>query len=93
MVKRSGNGDLGGLWLERRGLTEGSEVLGLFSRVRRAAPSLQIQSVEPVEASYVLAKTATLTMLRCCRSRFSDASSRTPPPPPCQTSGAPAGVS
>ena len=63
MVKRSGNGDLGGLWLERRGLTEGSEVLGLFSRVRRAAPSLQIQSVEPVEASYVLAKTATLTML------------------------------
>ena len=59
MVKRSGNGDLGGLWLERRGLPDGSEV----SRVRRAAPSLQMQSVEPVEASYVLAKTATLTML------------------------------
>jgi len=63
MVRRSENGDLGGLWLERRGLPDGSEVLDIFSRVRRAAPSLQMQSVEPVEASYVLAKTATLTML------------------------------
>ena len=42
-----------------------SELLGLFSRVRRAASSLQMQSDEPVVASYGLAKTATLAMLGC----------------------------
>ena len=63
MVKRSENGVLGGLWLEGHGLSVGSEVPGLSSRVRRAAPSLHMQTDEPVEASYGLAKTATLTML------------------------------
>ena len=58
MVERSENGDLGGLWLEGHGLSVGSETLGLFPRVRRAASSLQMQTDEPVEASYGLAKTA-----------------------------------
>ena len=31
----------GGVWLEGHGLSEGSEVRGLSSRVRRAAPRLQ----------------------------------------------------
>ena len=64
MVKRSEIVHLGGLWLEGHGLSEGSEVLGLSSRVRRAAPRLQTQPEEPVVASYCLAKTATLTVLR-----------------------------
>ena len=51
MVKRSENGDLGGLWLEGHGFSVGSEVPGLSSRVRRAAPSLQMQSDVPVMAS------------------------------------------
>ena len=63
MVKRSESGDLGGLWLEGHGRPEGSETLGASSRVRRAAPSLQIQSDEPVVASYGAPKTATLTVL------------------------------
>ena len=62
MIKRSENVNFGGLWLEGHGLSEGSETLGLSSRVRRAAPSTQTQTDEPVEASYGLAKTATLTM-------------------------------
>jgi len=57
MVKRSENGDLGGLWQEGHGLPEISEVLGLSSRVRRAAQSLQMQPDEPVVASYGPAKT------------------------------------
>ena len=63
MVKRNEIVSLAGLWLEGHGHQEGSEVLGLSSRVRRAAPSLQMQSDEPVVARYHLAKTATLTML------------------------------
>ena len=63
MVKRSEDGDLGGLWLKGHGLSVGSDLLGLSPRVRRAAPSLQMQSDEPVAASSGLAKTATLTML------------------------------
>jgi len=59
MAKRSGNVGLGGLWLEGHGLSVGSEVLGLSSRVRRAAPSLQMQTDEPVVASFGVAKTAT----------------------------------
>ena len=58
MVKRSEIVDLGGIWLEGHGLSVGSETLGLFSRVRRAAPSLQTQSEEPLVASYGLAKSA-----------------------------------
>ena len=62
VVKRSENGNLGGLWLQSYGLSVRSEVVGRFYRVRRAAPSLQLQSEEPVVARYGLAKTATLTM-------------------------------
>ena len=58
MVKRSEKVNLGGLWLEGHGLPEISEVPGLSSRVQRAAPSLQMQTDEPVEASYGLAKSA-----------------------------------
>ena len=58
MVKRSEKVNLGGLWLEGRCLSEESEVLGLSSRVRRAAPSLQTQADEPAVASCGLAKTA-----------------------------------
>ena len=64
MVKGSENVSSGGLWLKGHGLSEGSETLGRSSRVRRAAPRLQMQSVEPVVASYGLAKTATLTIPR-----------------------------
>ena len=64
MVKRSEVVNLGGLWLKGHGLSEGSETLGLSSRVRRAAPSLQMQTDEPMETSHGLAKTATLTILR-----------------------------
>ena len=56
-VKRSENGDLGGFWLEGHGLSEGSETLGLSSRVRRAASSLQMQPEKPVAASHGAAKT------------------------------------
>ena len=38
-------------------------MLGLSSRARRAAPSLQMQPDEPLVASYDPAKTANLTML------------------------------
>ena len=69
MAKRSEIVNLGGLWLEGHGLLEGSETLGLSSRVRRAAPSLQMQTEKPVEASCGLAKTATLTMLAHGRRR------------------------
>ena len=65
MVKRGEVVNLGGLWREGHGLSVGSETLGLSSRVRRASPSLQMQSDEPKEASYGLAKTATLTMPPC----------------------------
>ena len=58
MVKRSENGNLGGLWLEGHGLSVASETLGIFSRVRRAAPSLQMQPDELLVASYGLAKSA-----------------------------------
>ena len=63
MVKRSEIVDLSGLWREGHGRSEKSEALGLSSRVRRAAPSLQMQNDEPVEASCGLAKAAALTIL------------------------------
>ena len=52
MVRRSEIGDLGGVWLEGHGLSVGYVVLGLSSRGRRAAPSLQMQSDELPVASY-----------------------------------------
>jgi len=57
MVKRSGIGEFGGMRLQGHGPSVGSEVMGLSSRVRRAAPRLQMQSDEPVVASYGPAKT------------------------------------
>ena len=69
MVKRSENGVLDAAWLQGHGLPVGPEVMGRSSRVRRVAPCLQMQPDEPVEASYGLAKTATLTILRRPRSR------------------------
>ena len=63
MVKRSEMGDFGAAWLQDHGLPVGSETLGVPSRVRRAAPSLQMQPEEPVGAGSGPAKTATLTML------------------------------
>ena len=42
MVKRSEIVNLRRLWREGYGLSEKSEALGLFSRVRRAASSLQM---------------------------------------------------
>ena len=64
MVKRSEKGDLGGLWREGHGLSKRSEVLGLSSRVPRAAPRLRMRPEEPVVARHGLAKTATLTLPR-----------------------------
>ena len=58
MVKRSEIVNVGGLWLKGHGLSVASETLGLFSRVGRAAPSLQTQPDEPLEASYGPTKTA-----------------------------------
>jgi len=69
MVKRSEIGELGGAWLQDQGRSVGSEVIGCSSRVRRAAPSLQVQPDEPTEASRGAAKTATLTMRRRRRRR------------------------
>ena len=63
MVRRSEIVDLGGLWREGHGRSEKSETLGLSSRVRRAALSIQMQTDEPEVAGYGTAKTATLTML------------------------------
>ena len=63
MVKRSQNVNLEGLWLKGHGLSVGSEVLDLSSRVQRATPSLHIQPNELIFARYGLAKTAALTML------------------------------
>ena len=66
MVERSGIGILGAALRRSHGLSAESEGLGLSSRVRRAASSLQMQSEEPVVASYPPTKTAILTMLSHC---------------------------
>ena len=79
MVKRSEIVDLGGLWLEGHGLSEGSETLSLSSRVRRAAPSLQMQTDEPLLASCGLAKTAISTVRAPPASCARNASSHAPP--------------
>ena len=64
MVKRSEIGVLGAALRGSHGISAESEVLGLSSRVRRAASSLQMQSEETVLASYGPTKTAILTMLQ-----------------------------
>tara|TARA_B110001452_G_C15143028_1_gene397953 strand:- start:374 stop:607 length:234 start_codon:yes stop_codon:yes gene_type:complete len=69
MVKRSENGVLVGVWLKEPRFFRWSEVIGLFSRVRWAAPDLQMQTDEPVVASDGLAKTATSTIRRNVTSR------------------------
>ena len=63
MAKGSAIGILGVALRRGHGLSAESEVLGLSSRVRRAASSLQMQSEETVLASYGPTKTAILTML------------------------------
>ena len=57
-VQRREGGDEGAVWLRRRGLSVGSEGPTAFSRLRRAASSLQMQQPEePVVASHRTAKT------------------------------------
>ena len=68
MVERSGMGDFGAARLQDHGVPVGSETLGVSSRVRRAALSLQTQPEAPVVAGRAPTKTVTLTML----------------PPPCE---------
>ena len=63
MVKHSEVGILGAALRRSQGFSADSEVLVLSSRVRRAAPSLQIQCNELMVARYGLTETATLTML------------------------------
>jgi len=47
MVRRGEIVDSGGLWLEGHGLLDGSEVLGLSSRVRRAAQAFRRSPMSP----------------------------------------------
>ena len=67
MVKRSEIGILGAALRRSHGFSAESEALGLSSRVRRAASSLQMQSEETVLASYGPTKTAILTVLAAPR--------------------------
>ena len=60
MVKRSEIGILGAALRRSHGFSAESEVLGLSSRVRRAASSLQMQSEGAVLARYGPTKTAIL---------------------------------
>ena len=63
MVKRNEIGILRRLWLRGHGLSVEPGLQGLSSRVRRAAPSLQMRPVEPVVASRGATKAGTVTML------------------------------
>ena len=65
MVKRGEIGVLGAALRGSHGTSAESEFLGLSSRVRRVASSLQMQSEETVLASCGPTKTAILTMLPC----------------------------
>ena len=58
MVKSSEIGEFGAAWLQGHGLSVGAETRGPSSRVRRAAPSLQMQPDELLVASYGLTNTA-----------------------------------
>ena len=51
MVERSETGEFGTPWFQGHGLSVVSETLGPSSRLSRPAPSLQMQSDEPVVAS------------------------------------------
>ena len=64
MVRRGETVNLAGRWLKGHDLSVGYETLGLSLRVRRAAPNIQRQTDEPVEASHGPTKTAILTILR-----------------------------
>ena len=57
------NGSFGAAWLQGHGHPMGSETLGLSTRVRGAASSLQMQPEEPVVAGRGPTKTAPLAML------------------------------
>ena len=57
MAKRGEIGEFGTAWLLGHGLSVGPEVVGRSSRVRRAAPSLQMQPEARVVARYGTAKT------------------------------------
>ena len=59
MVKGSETGYFGAAWLQDHGLRVGPETLGVSSRVRRAALSLQMQPEEPVVAGRGPTKAAT----------------------------------
>ena len=63
MVKHSEVGILGAALSRSPCFSAASEALGLSSRVRRAAPSLQVQSEKIVVASYGPTKTPILTLL------------------------------
>ena len=65
MVKHGEIGVLGAALRRSQGFSAESEALGLSSRVRRAASSLQMQSEETVVASHGPTKTADLTLLPC----------------------------
>ena len=60
MAKRGEIREFGPAWLQGHGLTVGSALMDRFHRVRRAAPSLDMQPVEPVAASCGAAVTAIL---------------------------------
>ena len=64
MVKRSEIVNLGGLWLKDHGLSVASEMLGLFSRVWRVAPSHRTQVREFSGGQLWPRQERTLTMLR-----------------------------
>jgi len=57
MVKRGEIGEFGTALLQGHGLSVGSEQMGRFSRVLRAAPRLQMQPGELMAASHGTAKT------------------------------------
>ena len=63
MVRHSGIGLLGAALCPSESFSAEPEVLGLSSRVRRAAPRHQMQSEKTVVASYGPSKTAILTVL------------------------------
>jgi len=78
MVKRSGNGDVDGLWLKGQGPSVGPEALRVSSRIHRAAASLQLQSHGAVVASCGLPLLLCVSMRR---SVYARALVATPPTP------------
>ena len=74
MVRHSEIGILSAALRRSQSLSAESEVLGHSFRVRRAAPSLLMQSEETVVASHGAATAAILTMLVCSSRESDDAS-------------------